>query len=514
MRPLLSCAAIALGIAQSTPGAWPDDANAPIVVGTTATFTDSLDLALTTTPDGATWVAWVDDYCLGDLRIQRIAPDGSVLAPGGMLVEHDNGCGVTVPPMLAACADGSVVVRRALGGPTDVPMHRVGPDGSLPWGNTGVMIDPKEGIGQIGQIVGLPDGGVLVAWTAGFDTKLHRFNADGSPAWDQAASMFSNYTSNRRVVALVVDDNDDAIVFWDSPLTYKRMIFAIKFTSDGAPAWAEATVVVPASVGSSLHTRPAAVADGSGGALLVWTDDHEIVDLPMPMNFQRINADGSLAFDEAGVRLSLDTTRQFDPVLLRDKATNDALIAWRDGPAATPSLRAQRMSAAGHRLWGDAGVGVSPLSPGSGARFAGAWTGETLLLPVSDDPAPPLDASIVVHALDANGALGAPMAVYGASPAGALRAGVLPDDALALAWAAQLGEPTDALLAHRLSPDGTLGGPIANPDLNDDGAVDSLDLNILLASFGCALSQCAGDTDADGDTDSVDLNTLLGAFGG
>lgn len=56
-------------------------------------------------------------------------------------------------------------------------------------------------------------------------------------------------------------------------------------------------------------------------------------------------------------------------------------------------------------------------------------------------------------------------------------------------------------------------GPVATgPDLNGDGFVDSLDLNILLAGFGCT-AECAGDADGDGDVDSEDLNIILGAFG-
>jgi hypothetical protein len=51
------------------------------------------------------------------------------------------------------------------------------------------------------------------------------------------------------------------------------------------------------------------------------------------------------------------------------------------------------------------------------------------------------------------------------------------------------------------------------PDLNGDGEVDSSDLNIVLADFGCSVPRdCAGDTDGDGDTDSSDLNVVLAAF--
>lgn len=53
--------------------------------------------------------------------------------------------------------------------------------------------------------------------------------------------------------------------------------------------------------------------------------------------------------------------------------------------------------------------------------------------------------------------------------------------------------------------------PAACPeDLDGSGAIDSGDLNILLAAFGAS---DGGDIDGDGETDSVDLNLLLAAFG-
>lgn len=58
--------------------------------------------------------------------------------------------------------------------------------------------------------------------------------------------------------------------------------------------------------------------------------------------------------------------------------------------------------------------------------------------------------------------------------------------------------------------------PPPGADLNDDGYVDSIDLNIVLSSFGCAVDPggtCPGDTDGSLTTDSVDLNAVLAAFG-
>lgn len=57
-------------------------------------------------------------------------------------------------------------------------------------------------------------------------------------------------------------------------------------------------------------------------------------------------------------------------------------------------------------------------------------------------------------------------------------------------------------------------GKVCNQvDLDNSGTIDSGDLNVVLAGFGCSSSFCLGDVNADGSTDSLDLNLVLGMFG-
>ncbi|MGB0424838.1 MAG: dockerin type I domain-containing protein, partial [Flavobacteriales bacterium] len=51
-------------------------------------------------------------------------------------------------------------------------------------------------------------------------------------------------------------------------------------------------------------------------------------------------------------------------------------------------------------------------------------------------------------------------------------------------------------------------------DFNADGQVNSSDLLLLLADFGCSSDNCDGDLNGDGDTNASDLLSFFGAFGG
>ena len=64
---------------------------------------------------------------------------------------------------------------------------------------------------------------------------------------------------------------------------------------------------------------------------------------------------------------------------------------------------------------------------------------------------------------------------------------------------------------------GVAGAQAADPDLNNDGVVNILDISLVGSCFGQDLStnpQCqVADTDGDGDVDSDDLNFVVGSFG-
>ena len=58
----------------------------------------------------------------------------------------------------------------------------------------------------------------------------------------------------------------------------------------------------------------------------------------------------------------------------------------------------------------------------------------------------------------------------------------------------------------------TADGVYRPADINGDGVVNTADLLLLLADWGC-IGDCAGDVDGDGDTDTNDLLLLLADWG-
>lgn len=492
-------------------GDWPDTPASPLELGPVSGFSSSPP-ATAVTPDGATWIAWVDMECFGSLRLQRIDANGSLLASEGLALDPITNC-VGRAARLTGCADGSVLVCAVAGAINstgqlgDMPIRRIGPDGSPLW-KDGVVV-AANAFGNIGGFFEVSDGGegdVLIAWFADTNVFVNRYTAEGSPAWRQPASIAVPHGPTMRIFGVVPDDDGGVYVLWDAPGPYTRAIFAARFTGEGMAAW-RTPIHLTAVTPGSMHSSPVAIADGSGGVVVAWKEGLEQSQLPAPLFLQRIHPDGSLAFNPAGVLVSLDDTPQFDPVVSRDPVSDDLFIAWRD---VGPTLRAQRLTQSGERLWGDSGVAVASMT--SPTSFHGLWDGESLLLaiarfhpPGGDDP------RVSVHRVSGKGVIADDVwPVSGPLPAANVRLASLPD-AFAVTWCADLPGFPDEVVAQRLNPDGTLGMPAPTPgDLDGDGVVNGADLGQLLAAWKS--SDAVADLNGDGVVDGADLGLLLGEW--
>jgi hypothetical protein len=526
---------------------WPSDPGTPLVLGEIQGV-GAVNHAVAVTPDGAAWAAWIDMQCFGSLRVQRAGPDGGVLAPGGLTFDTLTGC-ESQDALIGGCADGSVVACRHLLELADAPLHRISASGAPMWGD-GIVVSQEEG--TIGGILGLPSGDVLVTWHAGWNIHVARYAVDGTSVWGEPATLDTGTSSNKRIFGFVSDGADGAFVVWDRPGgAYVRTIHAARINTDGEFAWGP-IVVVPSTPGSSRHTSPVALADGADGAVVVWTVGSDGPGTIVPTYVQRIAHDGSLLIELLGARISLAVTRQFDPAVAQDEATGDVFVAWRDDVGAAAMLRAQRMSLAGARLWGDTGVAITPLVSVPQNRFDACWNQDVaeFAVAVTATPADAGDASVNMHRVDGNGAVATDVwPISSAVPAGTIQCHRL-GSAIAVTWLQDEPSFNDAVVAQRVNADGTLGPPALAGDLNGDAVIDEEDRALLCASLGSTtgesnfvasadfnrdgaidehdlalfndiLPPCAGDIvtsatfqpPADGVTDAADLAFLLGAWG-
>lgn len=120
-------------------------------------------------------------------------------------------------------------------------------------------------------------------------------------------------------------------------------------------AWEPNGVAVCAASGD--QTRPVVVADGQGGAFVVWEDART---LPPQVYAQRLNALGDPQWGAHGIQVSSGTYSQTAPVATYD-GIGGVIIAWilQIVPEARTG-QGQRLNSAGAPLWSAGGIPVIP----------------------------------------------------------------------------------------------------------------------------------------------------------
>src|SRR5688572_7937562 len=120
-------------------------------------------------------------------------------------------------------------------------------------------------------------------------------------------------------------------------------------------AWQTNGVAVCAAAGD--QTRPIVVADGQGGAFVVWEDART---LPPQVYAQRLDALGDPQWGANGIRVSSGTYAQTAPVAASD-GMGGVIIAWilQIVPEARTG-QGQRLNSAGANVWGAGGIPVTP----------------------------------------------------------------------------------------------------------------------------------------------------------
>ena len=230
---------------------------------------------------------------------------------------------------------------------------------------------------------------------------------------------------------------------------------------------------------------------------------------------QRVHSDGTLAYEEP-LRVSTGAALQSAAMTWRDDATGDLLVAWRDGAFDAQVLRAQRLTRSGGRLFGATGSLVRSLTPTMQARlYTGHWTGETLLLSVSDPLGVPDNARVLMHRVDGTGAVDPDASPLSDTMQAFSMHSAPSGSAQKVFWMRQLASFQMEPVVQLVHPDGTLGAIPEPSDLNGDGGVDVADLLLLLAAWGPCdqCDQCPADLDGSCTVEVADLLVLLANWG-
>ena len=245
--------------------------------------------------------------------------------------------------------------------PLSIIFHAV--PGHAAWTTNGVPVVAIAGK-QSNQVV-VSDGanGAIVVWQdhrgADFDIYVQRIDATGVARWTTNGVALCTAAGDQYAPQIISDGAGGAIVAWpDHRNGTNDDIYVRRIDASGVAQWTANGVALCTATGDQRGPRIA--ADGSGGAIIAWSDERSGVDADVYV--QRVNAAGAIQYAANGVAMCTATGDQFVGALVPNGA-GAAIAVWQDVRNGTDAdIYAQRINSIGGMSWAANGVAVSSAS--------------------------------------------------------------------------------------------------------------------------------------------------------
>lgn len=265
------------------------------------------------------------DYSSGDWDIyaQRLDKKGNKLWGNGKQVCVQAG-DQELGEVVTGKAAGEVIVlwRNGLGSSAEVRAQRLDAGGSPMWAAGGVFVSSSPEAYFSPSAVPDGAGGTIVAWPDqpdGDSLSAQRIDKNGTLIWPSGAIQVS---SDAYLYTMDSDGLGGAVFCWESRSDDRA--YAQRVGPGGALLWQAGGVSVCNEKG--IPRYPQIVGDGSGGAIVAWSDER-VSSSKFNMYAQKVTPAGSIAWKPSGVPIA----GQGDHPAIASDGAGGAILAWTDG---------------------------------------------------------------------------------------------------------------------------------------------------------------------------------------
>ncbi len=233
----------------------------------------------------------------------------------------------------------------------DLYAQRVDSLGNLLWGGSGVAVCTAANDQYWSVICSDGSGGCIIAWTdkrtsSNSDIYAQRVNAAGSPVWTADGIAVCTADSIQEEVQIVADGSGGAVLVWCDDRDGGDL-YAQKVNASGVAQWTANGA--PVCQYNDIQYEPKIDTDGAGGVFVVWYDRRGVT---FDIYLQRIASNGSEVFTSGGITICNESQTQRYPQITADGA-GGAIVVWEDFRDGSPQsyLYAQRVNSSGTKVW-------------------------------------------------------------------------------------------------------------------------------------------------------------------
>ncbi len=337
---------------------------------------------------GGAVIAWSDRSNGSDYNIyaQRIDASGSILWKTNGVTVYSASVNLEELQVVSDGSGGAIITwqDQRSGSDWDIYAQRIDASGKVQWAPGGAAIctvadDFAIYLHEYQRITPDGSGGAIITWHDGrgsdLDIYAQRIDGAGTVQWTADGLAICTADNAQMEPQIVSDGRGGAIIAWiddryfhaHHPYYFEEGIYAQRIDPSGTALWQEDGIEVYMEWDWRSDLRM--ISDGSGGAVLVWTDywyDSMFQESGHYVCAQRINASGINQWGDCwggttncALRVASYWSNQGSPSLVSDGSAG-AVITWLDGRNERYcDIYGQRIDAYGTRRWANPGVAIS-----------------------------------------------------------------------------------------------------------------------------------------------------------
>lgn len=282
---------------------------------------------------GGAIMTWQDSRSgNADIYAQRVDSCGVVQwADDGVAI--CSASGDQLAPQLITDGSGGAIITwwdYRGGFSSGVYAQRVDSGGVVRWAPDGVAICTAWSDHSAPQIISDGSGGAIITWEdcrsgEGCDIYAQRVDLSGSIKWAAGGVAISTASGNQGSPQLTSDGLGGAIIAWQDYRSGNGDIYARRIDSAGTAQWTANGVAI--CTDPSGQKLPQLTSDGSGGAIVIWSDDRQQFLSNYWVYGQRIDFGGTVRWTTDGVEIAYSEGYDPLPHLISDES-GGAIIAF------------------------------------------------------------------------------------------------------------------------------------------------------------------------------------------
>ncbi len=270
----------------------------------------------------------------------------------------------TVPQLVTDTAGGAIVTWQDSRNGNDIYAQRVNSVGTTLWTTNGVAISTATNNQTTPAIAVDSAGGAIIVWqdqrtrsggffgNSSYDIYAQRVDSNGSTLWTTNGIAICTATNNQEVPKVIADGSGGAIIVWEDERSGSFDIYAQRVNSSGSILWTFNGVAI--CTATNNQENPQLISDGAGGAIITWQDERSG---SWDIYAQRINSSGVVQWTTNGVSICSATNNQEFPQLTSD-SSGGTIITWQDERSGSWDIYAQDVNSNGSTLWALNGVAI------------------------------------------------------------------------------------------------------------------------------------------------------------